>query len=83
MLSCKPINTPISTGKALSNKMCLEIPEENAQMKTVPYVSAIGSLMYALSCTRPDIYFIIGLVSRYQPDPELAHWKVVKRIITH
>jgi len=36
--------------------------------------------MYAMLCTRADIYFAIGLVSRYQSNPGLAHWQAVKRI---
>ena len=35
------------------------------RMSNVPYTSAIWSLMYAMLCTRPDIYFAISLVSRY------------------
>ena len=35
-------------------------------MKTVPYDSTVGSLMYALFCNRPDIYYVVDIVSRYQ-----------------
>ena len=36
--------------------------------------------MYAMLCTRPDICFIVGMVSRYQSNPGLAHWVAVKHI---
>ena len=34
-------------------------------MRWIPYASAIGSLMYAMLCTRPDICYAVGIVSRY------------------
>ena len=50
-------------------------------MSNVPYSSAVGSLMYAMLCTRPDICFAVGLVSQYQSNPGREHWKAVKRIL--
>ena len=50
-------------------------------MSKVPYSSAIGSLMYAMVCTRPDIAHAMGVVSRYMNDPGKEHWMVVKWII--
>ena len=38
-------------------------------MKTVPYASAVGSLMYAMLCTKLDICFVVGMINRYQPNP--------------
>ncbi|XP_059274719.1 secreted RxLR effector protein 161-like [Lycium ferocissimum] len=58
-------------------------PEEKEKMSRVPYRSAVGSLMYAMVCTRPDICQAVGLVSRYQTDPGLAHWQAVKRIMRY
>ncbi|XP_071723237.1 secreted RxLR effector protein 161-like [Rutidosis leptorrhynchoides] len=52
-------------------------------MKQVPYASAIGSLMYAMMCTRPDICYAFGMVSRYQSNPGQARWKAVKRILRY
>jgi len=52
-------------------------------MKDVPYASAVGSLMYAMLCTRPDICFAVGLVSRYQSNPGPTHWQAVKRIMRY
>lgn len=50
-------------------------------MSWIPYSSAIGSLTYAMQCTCPDICYAVGLVSRYQANPGLAHWRAVKRIL--
>ena len=52
-------------------------------MSRVPYTSALGSLMYAMLCTIPDICFAVGLVSRYQSDAGPTHWKAVKRIMRY
>ena len=52
-------------------------------MKKVPYTSAVGSLMYAMMCTRPDICFAVDMVSRYQSNPGPVHWKAVKRILRY
>ena len=50
-------------------------------MKDVPYASVVGSLMYAMLCTRPDICFAVGLVSHYQSNLGPIHWQAVQRIM--
>ena len=52
-------------------------------MRRVPFASAVGSLMYAMLCIRPDICYAIGIVSRYQSNPGLAHWIAVKHILKY
>ena len=52
--------------------------EEMEKMKVVPIGSTIGNLMYALLGTRPDIYFAVGMVSRYESNPGNDHWTVIK-----
>jgi hypothetical protein len=39
--------------------------------------------MYAMMCTRPDISFAVGMVSRYQANPGQSHWKAVKKILRY
>ena len=57
--------------------------EEKEYMKTGPYVSAVGSLMYVMLCTRPNICFSVGIVSRYQSNPSREHWTAVKHILKY
>ncbi|GKC26334.1 retrotransposon protein, putative, ty1-copia subclass [Tanacetum coccineum] len=57
--------------------------EEKAYMKKVPYASAVGSIMYAVRCTRPDVAFAQNLVSRYQQNPGKLHWVAVKHILKY
>ena len=52
-------------------------------MKAVPYASAVGSLQYAQVCTRPDLAFITGVLGRYQENPGLEHWKMVKKALRY
>ena len=52
-------------------------------MRQVPYASVVGSLMYAMLCTRLDIYYLVGIVSRYQSNLGLKHLQVVKHILKY
>jgi hypothetical protein len=81
MSDCKPIDTPIAKNESLSQNMCPKTQDEQEKMARVPYANAIGNLMYAMMCIRPDICYAVGLVSRFQSNPGLAHWKAVKRDI--
>ncbi|XP_075079660.1 secreted RxLR effector protein 161-like [Nicotiana tabacum] len=63
--------------------MCPKTPEETERMSRVPYRSTVESLMYAMVYPRPDICQAVGLVSRYQTNPGLAHWQAVKRIMRY
>ncbi|XP_038978292.1 secreted RxLR effector protein 161-like [Phoenix dactylifera] len=83
MQNCNPIDTPIAKGEGLNLKMCPKTPDEKREMANVPYSNVIGCLMYAMMCTRPDICYAVGLVSRYQANPGKLHWKAVKRILRY
>ncbi|RVW98371.1 Retrovirus-related Pol polyprotein from transposon TNT 1-94 [Vitis vinifera] len=50
-------------------------------MERIPYASAIRSLMYAQTCTRPDIGFAVGMLGRYQSNPGMDHWKATKKVM--
>ncbi|XP_070041474.1 secreted RxLR effector protein 161-like [Nicotiana tomentosiformis] len=50
-------------------------------MSKVPYVNFVGSLMYAMVCTRPDISHAIRVVSMYIHDPGKENWQAVKWIL--
>ena len=52
-------------------------------MKVIPYASAIGSIMYAMLCTRPDVCIAISLAGRYQSNPGVDHWTAVKNILKY
>jgi len=47
--------------------------EECEYMTHVPYASAVGNLMYAMMCTRPDLSQAISMLSIYMHDPSRSH----------
>ena len=53
---------------SLSKKDCLTTSEEREWMSRVPYALAVGSIMYAMPCIRPDIAYSLSVLSRYQSD---------------
>ena len=63
--------------------MCPKTQEEIDYMSKVPYSSAVGSLMYAMVCTRPDIAHAVGVVRRYMNDLGKEHWMEVKLILRY
>ena len=74
---------PFRHGVPLSKDMCPKTQKEIEEMAKVPYASAVGSLMYAMLCTRPDICYAVGMVARYQSNPGQGHWTAVKHILKY
>ncbi|KAI3764505.1 hypothetical protein L2E82_14514 [Cichorium intybus] len=74
---------PIPHGTILSKSQCPNTRTELERMKHVPYASAIGSIMYAMLCTRPDVSCALSMTSRYQQNPGEAHWTAVKNILKY
>ncbi|KAH9326376.1 hypothetical protein KI387_006554, partial [Taxus chinensis] len=60
MQDAKPVGTPLAGHFKLSKEQCPKTEQERNQMSKVPYSSAVGSLMYAMVCTRPDIAHAVG-----------------------
>ncbi|GKE75008.1 hypothetical protein Tco_1537049 [Tanacetum coccineum] len=58
-------------------------PEEVKRMQNVPYASAVGSIMYVVRCTRPDVAFAQNITSRFQHNPGEPHWTTVKTILKY
>ncbi|GJV40477.1 retrotransposon protein, putative, ty1-copia subclass [Tanacetum coccineum] len=58
-------------------------PKEVKRMQNVPYASAVGSIMYAVRCTRPDAEFAQNITSRFQQYPDELHWTAVKNILKY
>ena len=52
-------------------------------MAKIPYANAVGSLMYAMVCTRPDIAYSMSLVSRFMSNPGKVHWQALKWILRY
>jgi hypothetical protein len=70
----------IVTPMELSVKLSKLKGEEEVDSNT--YRSMIGSLRY-LTCTRPDITFVVGVASQFMEDPRYPHLKAVERILRY
>ena len=73
MQESKPVKVPIPVGAKLSAEQCPTTQEEVEDMSCVPYASVVGSLMYAMVCTRPDIAHAVGILRRYMSKPGKEH----------
>jgi hypothetical protein len=80
---CNQAFVPLTAGIKLSEEMCPKTPEERKRMENTPYASALGSLMYAMLFTRPDLCYAVGLLSRYQKNPGIEHWKQIKHALRY
>ncbi|GJT08978.1 retrovirus-related pol polyprotein from transposon TNT 1-94 [Tanacetum coccineum] len=67
----------------LSLKDCPVRDCDVERMSKVSYVNAVGSLMYLMVCTRPDIAYAVSVVSRYLANPSKNHWEAVKWILKY
>nr|GFA48910.1 retrotransposon protein, putative, Ty1-copia subclass [Tanacetum cinerariifolium] len=74
---------PMEVKHDLRNELCTSTPKEVAYIKKVPYASAVGSIIYAVRCTRPNVAFAQNLVSRYKQNPGKLHWVAVKHILKY
>ena len=83
MQNAKPVSTPLSNHFKLSKEMCIETHEEIDYMSRISYSLAVGSLMYAMVCTRPDIAHVVGVVSGYMNNIGEEHWKEINCILMY
>ena len=83
MKDAKPVSTPLASHFRLSAAQSPTSEEEEKYMARVPYSSAVGSIMYAMVCTRPDISQAVSVVSRYMANPGKEHWQAVKWILRY
>ncbi|TYK29893.1 to reverse transcriptase (Pfam: rvt.hmm, score 19.29) [Cucumis melo var. makuwa] len=72
---------PMAHGMSLCKNQCPKTQDERERMQKILYASAMGSIMYAKLCTRPDVSCSLSLTSRYKSDLGEAHWTIVKHIL--
>jgi hypothetical protein len=83
MNSGKPVFVPFASHFKLSSSLCSSTKEKKEQMSLIPYANAVGSLMYVMVSTRPNISHAVGVVSRYMENPGKEHWAVVKWVLRY
>lgn len=63
---------------SLTRNVVLFQMKRKKKMESIPYSLAMGSLMYVMVCTRPDIAHVVGVMSRFLFNPGKEHWEAVK-----
>ena len=74
---------PMSHGNTLSKKQYPTISAELESMDSIPYASAIGSIMYAMTRTCFDVALMLSKTSKDQSNPAKNHWIAVKNILKY
>ena len=78
MAEARPITTILASHFKLSSEQCPQSSEKEEEMSRVPYASAVGSLMYAMVCTKLDLAYAVSTISQFMSNQRKQHWKVVK-----
>ena len=78
----------LSDAKTMSTPLSLSIKlnaEDGDLLDTevYPYSQLVGKLMYLMVCTRPDIAYAVGVLSRYMSKPRLPHWQAAKGVVRY
>ena len=71
---------PVLQGVKLSKTQSPTTTEDRKRMKVIPYASVIGSVKFAMLCTRPVVCLAISLARGYDSDPGVDHCTAVKVI---
>ena len=78
MYNAKAVSCPFANHFRLTSQQCPSTDKEQEEMDRIPYASAVGSLMYAMVCTRLDIAHSVGVVSQFLSNPGKEHWAAMK-----
>ncbi|CAM8920409.1 unnamed protein product [Rhodiola kirilowii] len=82
-LNCKTVSLPFPAHSDLNKSQCPVTHSENVKMESFPYANAIGSIMYVMISTRPDLSYAISVLSRYMSNPGYEHWLAVKLLVAY
>ncbi|KAL2238396.1 UNVERIFIED_CONTAM: Retrovirus-related Pol polyprotein from transposon TNT 1-94 [Sesamum indicum] len=83
MEKSKPTSVPLAAHFQLSKNQSPHSDIEKAKMEKVPYSNVIGSIMFLMVCTRPDIAYAISCLSRYMSNPGPPHWEALKWLLKY
>ncbi|XP_042951770.1 secreted RxLR effector protein 161-like [Carya illinoinensis] len=79
----KPVSTPLGQHFKLFTTQAPQTESEMEFMHQIPYASMVGSVMYAMVCTRPDLTYAVSVVSRFMSNPGKAHWHAIKWLLRY
>lgn len=75
--------TPLAMHFKLSSDQKPKDEDERREMQSVPYANIVGSIMYAMISTRPDVAQAISVTSRYMSDFGKQHWLALKWVMKY
>jgi hypothetical protein len=75
-LNVKEVNTPFDSNYKL-------VENTGRAIAQLEYASVIGSIIYAMHCTRPTVAFVVNRLSRYTSNPSAEHWKAIARVLSY
>jgi len=83
MSNSKTVSTPLGHHTKLYIKQCPQSEDEKQEMESIPYASGVGSIMYGMVCSRPDLAYAVSIVSRFMENPGIVHWQVLKWVLKY
>ncbi len=83
MIDAKLVSTLFEAHFRLSTALSPQSNDEQEYMPHIFYSSIVGSIMHAMICTRPDISYVVSMVSRYMTNHGKTHWQTVKQILRY
>lgn len=82
--NAKPAYTPLDAGARLLKSDCpADDSDEQIAMRNVPYLQAVGAIMFLMLATRPDIAFAITKLAQFSHNPGMKHWRAVQRLLRY
>lgn len=81
--NCHPVSTPLNSSVSLTKEDGPKTAEELETMRHVPYIHAVGSLIYLALSTRPDIAHAVSVLARFNSNPGWKHWMAVKHLFRY
>lgn len=81
MDGCNPHSTLLPSGLQLTEAMSPQSEADYRYMADKPYCKVLGSLMWAQVATRPNLFFVVGLLARFQANPGPAHWRALIHVL--
>jgi hypothetical protein len=79
----KSTDTPIQPNHNLTRDLRNEKSSLRKLFDVTTYRQALGSLIYLMTCTRPDIAYSIGVLARFMQEPRELHWRFMKRLLSY
>ncbi|WVZ14807.1 hypothetical protein V8G54_012373 [Vigna mungo] len=83
MAESKMASTPVGQDLKLTKEQCPKTEEERKKMESVPFSNGIGSIMYGMVYTRPDVAHGVSVLSQFMVNPGPTHWEALKWMLRY